>query len=188
VAPARPAQGLNPVGVDRRPDRFSQGSSQLAGLEDTIPLGFGSGGGRHAGKEASAARSSASRIMGLQLSPTRTAHPIRSHVCGANRPAPHAHPSAHNIDRLSPGKQDAIVAEMTGVAMLRNSGTPLRTENHHHAARREVGVRLLTAGSTLGPASDCAGWPPSRAQGSRPSAETPPPTAKTARKAAEIAG
>lgn len=39
----------------------------------------------------------------------------------ANRPAPHAHPGVHNIERLSPGKRDATVAKMNGGAMLWNS-------------------------------------------------------------------
>jgi len=39
-----------------------------------------------------------------------------------NRSAPHARPLAHNIERFSPRKQNATVAEMNGVAMLRNSG------------------------------------------------------------------
>ncbi len=40
------------------------------------------------------------------------------------------------------------------------------------------GVRLPTAGSTLGPASDCAAWLQTAVQGRRPSAETPLPQPK----------
>ena len=39
-----------------------------------------------------------------------------------NRPAPHAHLTARNIERLSPGTQDATVTEINGVPQLQNSG------------------------------------------------------------------
>jgi hypothetical protein len=45
-----------------------------------------------------------------------------------NRPAPHAHSAGRNIERLSPGAQDATATEMNGVAQFQNSGTDPSTE------------------------------------------------------------